>query len=213
MIERLAVRLAIVGAALVFVVYVCNTVLYLAPPNPVKAMWLPVITALAHPFFVQNWHLFGPDPIRVNYVLAAQCRTREGVSDWHDVTQPMISRHHQNRLTPLGRLMRVHQNAIRVFLGLDYDEWRSLACKRDPNSPLCRAQQPLDARRRDVGLRVLRAGALQVCEVRFGPGRTEALRMRILMHAPPPWSRRFDAADAGSTRFVPIGWSEIDPAR
>jgi hypothetical protein len=213
MIERLALRVVAVVMATVFGVYVGNTVLYLAPPNPVKAQWLPLITALAHPFFAQNWHLFGPDPIRVNYVLAAQCRTREGVSDWHDVTQPMVTRHHHNRLTPLGRVMRVHQNAIRVFLGLDYNEWRMLACRRDPDSSPCRPREPVDARRKDIGLRLLRAAARADCDRRLGPGRTEALRMRILMHAPPPWSRRFDPASAGSTRFLPVEWSDVESGR
>jgi uncharacterized protein DUF5819 len=213
MIERLAFRAGVFVMGLAFGAYVCNTVLYLAPPNPVKAQWLPVITALAHPLFVQNWHLFGPDPIRVNYVLAVQCRTRDGVSDWHDVTQPMVTRHHQNRLTPLGRLMRVHQNAIRVFLGLDYDEWRSLACRRDPSSGGCRRQQPVDARRRDIGLRLLRSAARDACDALVGPDRTQALRMRILMHTPPPWSRRFEAASQGSTEFLPIGWFEVESGR
>ncbi len=213
MTERLVLRVVTIVMMVIFVVYVGNTLLYLTPPNPVKAQWLPVITALAHPFFVQNWHLFGPDPIRVNYVLAVQCRTREAVSEWHDVTQPMVARHHQNRLTPVGRVMRVHQNAIRIFLGLDYDEWRPLACRQDPNSPMCRRHRPADERRREIAIRLLRAAARQTCEARLGPNRTQALRMRILMHTPPPWSRRFAPATDGTTQFFPIAWSTVESGR
>lgn len=192
------------------VVYAVNTFLYLTPPNPVKAVLLPIIYGLQHPLFAQNWHLFAPNPIRTNFVLTVRCRTGDAVTPWRDVTTPLLARHHRNRTSTMGRLLRVQQNAVRLAVGLSPDDWRPLICRRDPTHPSCRGRDAPARARREMGRIVLRRVASAACDAAVGRGRAEAVQTRILMHNPPPWSQRQLPAAAGSTRYVTLPWERYE---
>lgn len=187
--------------------YVINTLLYLTPPNPIKARFFPTIVRLIHPLFVQNWHLFAPDPVRVNQVLTVRCRLEHGVTAWHDVTQPMLERHHRDRTSPMSRLLRIHQNAIRYYTGWMPDEWRALVCKRDPRASVCRRDHPDFARQREVGFYLLRRVAAAACDQVAGPGRTRAVQIGLLTHYPPPWSGRTRPEADGRTELIRLPWA------
>jgi hypothetical protein len=206
-------RLATVLILMLAAVYLANTFLYLTPPNPVKAQWMHVVSGLAHPLFAQNWHLFAPNPIRSNYVLSVRCRTRQQVSRWFDVTQPMLALHHRKRISPMGRLLRVHQNAMRLFLGFSSDEWRQVICRRDPRSAACRPDGPAQDRQRRIGALLLSRTAAGACEALTRPGYAQAVQMRLLIHTPPPWSRRHLPASQGTTRFIDLPWEPLPAAR
>lgn len=203
---------AIIGlAACLSIAYVANTLLYLTPPNPVKARFLLTITRLAHPLFVQNWHLFAPDPVRLNHVLTIRCRTGEVVTPWHDVTSPMLERHHRSRTSPMSRLLRVHQNAIRFYLGWTPDEWRSLICKREPRAAVCRRDHLEAEQLHEAGAYLLRRVATFTCDGLVGAGRTQAVQLRVLIHQPPPWSGRHRPDADGQTRYIPLPWMPSEP--
>jgi hypothetical protein len=189
--------------------YLVNTFLYLTPPNPVKAQWLRVISGIAHPLFAQNWHLFAPNPIRSNYVLSVRCRRRERVSSWLDVTQPMLALHHRRRVSPMGRLLRVHQNAMRLFLGLSSDEWRQVLCRRDPRSAACRPDAAALEQQRKTGALLLGRTAAGACRSIASEERAQAVQVRLLIHTPPPWSGRHEPASRGTTRFVELPWEQL----
>jgi len=193
--------------AAVSTLYVVNTLLYLTPPNPVKARLFRTIVRLAHPLFAQNWHLFAPDPVRVNHVLTVRCRTEEGVTAWRDVTQPMLERHHRNRTSPMSRLLRVHQNAIRYYLGWMPDESRALLCKRDPRASVCRRDHADFAQQRDVGLYLLRRVAAATCDQMVGVGRTQAVQIGLLIQHPPLWSGRDRPPSDGRTESIRLPWT------
>ncbi|MDR7549474.1 MAG: DUF5819 family protein [Armatimonadota bacterium] len=157
--------------------------------------------------------MFAPDPIRSNYVLSARSRTRGGVSSsWKDLTQPMLARHHASRTSPMSRMLRVQQNAVRFTLGFSYDEWRPLICRRDPDAPVCRGQTAVAAQQREIGGYLLRRIASVSCDALVGPGQTEAVQLAILIHTPPPWSRR-NSADQGTTRLLLLPWAGYEPVR
>src|SRR5687767_1624627 len=104
-------------AAFLTALYFGNTFLYLTPPNPVKARLLRYTLALQHPLFGQNWHLFAPNPIRSNCVLAGRCLTGSHVTLWQDLTTPRLARHQRNRFTPMGKTLRPIQNGLFLILG------------------------------------------------------------------------------------------------
>lgn len=188
--------------------YLANTFLYLTPPNPVKLQLFPVIYALEHPYFAQNWHLFAPNPIRSNFLMLTRCRLADGaVTVWYDPVAPLLATHHRNRLSPMGRMLRVPQNAIFAFLGRDTDEWRPLLCRQKPDLPTCQGKDPGTKMQRELGRFLLTRLGSAACDELAGPGRTRAVQIRILLHKPPPISKRHLPSEAGSTTYRTLPWA------
>jgi len=195
----------VLGAAML--VYVGNTTLYLAPPNPVTAQLLPVIRAIQNPLFAQNWHLFAPDPVKSDFVLTVRCRTKDEFSAWQDITAPLLARHQSARTSPMARVLRVQQNAVRVWMGRTGDEdWRRAVCRVQPGNPLCRGEDPIARRMQETGLYVLARVASAACDHLIGRGRASRVQLALLIHTPPPFSRRAQPLEAGSTRYVILPW-------
>lgn len=193
------------------ILYIANTVLYLTPPNPVKVRLLPLVFAIEHPLFVQNWHLFAPDPIRSNFVLAVRCRTGDRITPWRDATKPMLARLHQDRNSPMSRLLRIQQNAIRLAFGWTSDEWLRLLCRRETRHARCRGEDPETARQQEIGFVLLRRSGSLACDEVVGAGRATAVQLTVLVHQPPPWSKRHLPDEGGSTRSIVFPWMRYQP--
>lgn len=207
-----AAWLAAVVMAVVFVAYITTALLYLAPPNPLSLLHAQAIRGLLHPFFSQNWHLFAPNPVRTNLVLTVRCRVGGQVTPWIDPFTPWLARHHRNRVSPMGKMLRIPQNAMFAVLGRSTDEWRPLICRRMPEAPLCRGEDPGSRRQRELGLYVLQRVGSAVCDRAASGGQIGGVQPRILIHEPPPWSRRMWPAEAGSTTYLRLPWLPHVPA-
>ncbi len=209
-IRRAIRRIAVGGVAIALVclglVYLGNTFLYLTPPNPLTAGLLPRIMALQRPLFTQNWHLFAPNPVRHNFVLAVRCRTESAVTSWQDVTEPFLARHHRNRNTPMGRLLRVQENAMRFLFGGTADDWLVLLCRRFPQHAQCRGEDKAAEHAREVGVSVLARFVSSACDRIVGRGRTKAVRFSVVVHRPPPWSQRRLPDSAGRSKAYVFPW-------
>lgn len=191
---------------MVSMVYLASALIYLAPPNPVSLLHLQTVRGLLHPFFAQNWHLFAPNPIRTNLVLTVRCKVGPRITPWLDPYTPWLVQHHRNRFSPMGKMLRVPQHAMFAVLGRSADEWRPLVCRRTPDSPFCRGEDPLARRQRELGLYILQRISSVVCDGVAGPGHAESVQPRILIHEPPPWSKRTLPASAGSTKYLALPW-------
>lgn len=198
---------SIILCSVAFLIYVANTFLYLTPPNPVKAQLLPLIMTIEHPVFAQTWHLFAPNPLSINFVLAVRCRIGEAVTSWRDITQPLLARHHRNRNSPMGRVLRVQDNAIRTWLGWSgNDEWRELICRKDRRHPMCRGEDPNTQQMRERGRFLLGRVASAACDETVGRERATAVQVQLLIHRPPPFSKRRLSDQAGATRYATLPW-------
>lgn len=189
-------------------IYVMTVAVYLAPPNPVAALHLRIINRVIYPFFSQNWHLFAPSPIRTNFVLTARCRVGDKVTAWQDIHTPLLARHHRDRNSPMGRLLRTQSAAVHQLLGRTTDEWLPLICRRDRTLPACRGEDDASRKTRETALFTINRVASAACDRLVGLEQTSAVQGRILVHQPPPWSQRALPSDAGTTRYMLLPWGE-----
>lgn len=211
MARALSVTALLIGGSLA-ILYAANTFLYLTPPNPVKLHLYPLIHAIEYPYFSQNWHLFAPNPVRTNFTFAVRCRLKDGATTvWHDPVAPLLATHHRRRLSPMGKVLRVSQNAIFALLGRNTDEWRVLFCKRRRHSPACRGDDPLSISQRDLGKFVLNRLGLLTCHQLMGPHQIAAVQVRIFHHIPPPISQRHLLQQAGMTTYRTLPWATSQP--
>lgn len=194
-------------------VYVTTTALYLAPPNPVAARHLRTINRVMYPFFSQNWHLFAPSPIRTNFVLTARCRVGDKVTAWQDIHTPILARHHRDRNSPMGRLLRTQSAAVHQLLGRSTDEWLPLICRRDGTLPACRGEDHASRRTRETALFIINRVASAACDRLVAVGQTSAVQGRVLVHQPPPWSQRHLPSEAGTTRYMLLPWGNYQAWR
>lgn len=96
--------------------------IYTGPVNPVSLTLKPYITPYIETFFQQNWHLFAPKPISVNfkmYVRAEYKNHKNGMieqSAWFDVTSPLIDLNNKTILSPYNRLGRIGTGYVHQLL-------------------------------------------------------------------------------------------------
>src|SRR4051794_17762784 len=53
------------------------TLVYLMPLNPIVLRVAPVVDGYMVPWFVQDWHLFAPNPINETHMLLVSCRLQK----------------------------------------------------------------------------------------------------------------------------------------
>ena len=212
MMQRILVGLTILFVGTVAAIYVVNTFLYLTPPNPIKLHLSPVVYALEHPFFAQNWHLFAPNPVKTNFILTVRCRLHDRVTSWHDPYTPLLAAHHRNRFTPMGKVLRIPQNAVVAFLGRNTDEWLPLLCRQKRHLAPCRGEDEVTKKQRDLGKFLLQRLSSTACDDLSGGGQTVAVQVRIHLHKPPPISQRHLPGEAGSTTYLTLPWAPYTPA-
>lgn len=107
----------IVSFALV-AVYVFVTMLFVTPPNPVKAA-LSDVTRAASPYFAQKWNVFAPNIAKSNPQLRIQAQWRDAdgslvKSEWTSVTEVEFGAVTGNALP--SRVQKLSWNALAAYL-------------------------------------------------------------------------------------------------
>jgi hypothetical protein len=90
------------------------------PNNPISLHASPVVERYVHPLFSQNWNFFAPSPISVDVTVMAraeQCGAagRCTLTDWVDVSDPLIEKVRADRLTSLEIVQLMLSNAAIEF--------------------------------------------------------------------------------------------------
>jgi len=207
--QKISVWLAAAVCGAVLAIYFTATFLYLTPPNPVKARHLATILRIEHPLFSQNWHLFAPNPVRSNLILAGRCRVGDQTTPWKDLTTPLVAGHHRSRLSPMGKLVRPTQDALYLLLGRSLDEWRPLICKRFPTHESCRNNRGRE-KAWELGTYVVQRVVSASCA---GVAGVQKVQGRIFIHEPPAWSRRNESQEGGRVSYVTLPWMDHVPWR
>lgn len=95
------------------------------PVNPISVKLKPHTDAYVGTWFQQNWHLFAPEPLTINYKLYVRIKYTEVGSEhtkpittgWYDATSPMIEENNRSLFSPFNRMLRIsmgHINSLNI---------------------------------------------------------------------------------------------------
>jgi hypothetical protein len=211
----LALLPALLGAALAF--HFATTLAYLTPLNPWKLSFYQLVNSYMHPLFVQNWHLFAPDPVRDTRVLTVSCRLRQPdgsliETPWVDVSTPFRQARQANRITPADRMDRPQSSAMHALFSRDETLLLLQKHRRDEDadSGYDRLLEELgrgEARQREGALTVLNRIASAHCDSLHGAGRTVEVRPRIVVLQYPRFSERHRPDADGELTYHLLDWA------
>jgi hypothetical protein len=209
----LALLPALLGLALAF--HFAMTLAYLTPLNPLKLRFYQPVTAYMQPFFVQNWHLFAPDPIRDTRVLTVACRLRQpdgtvAETGWADVSTPFRRARQANRFTPADRMDRPQSGAVHAVFNRDETLMVLQKHRRDEDPDYDRLLEELgraEGRQREEALTVLNRIASAHCDRLYGPDRTVEVRPRVVVLQFPRFSDRDRPDSDGELTYQLLDWA------
>jgi hypothetical protein len=89
------------------------------PLSPLKLRLANVLDAYVNPYFTQRWNFFAPQPPSYDVSLIARARVADiggsVVTQWIDITDPLIDAVRQRRLTPMFLVELTLSNAVISF--------------------------------------------------------------------------------------------------
>jgi Family of unknown function (DUF5819) len=191
------------------------TLIYLTPLNPVKLRLLPLVNRYMVPFFEQRWELFAPDPLVDTRLLLVSCRLVDAQGNveerpWSNMTSAYRDLKHRYRLTPADRIERAQFTALQLLFGAKDELVKRLLEHPDDDSPAYKkAVEQIgeeQAKRAEVGMRLMGRVASAECDRLYGQGRTKEVRVRMATIKSPPFSQRRKPTEAGETRYADFPW-------
>ncbi|SMF16557.1 DUF5819 family protein [Pseudobacteriovorax antillogorgiicola] len=102
-------RLLFAGLATLLIHHLLMTALFLGPSNLVKQALASHVDAYMNPLFVQNWHLFSPNPGIRSVNLWVRCRGAEDWSDWQDPFAKLRTLAQTNPMSGETKLLYVYR--------------------------------------------------------------------------------------------------------
>jgi hypothetical protein len=193
------------------------TLAYLTPLNPLKLAFHQSVSAYMQPFFVQNWHLFAPDPVRETHVLTVACRLRQPdgtltETGWVDVSSPFRRARQANRFTPADRMDRPQASAMHTLVSRDETLLLLQKHRRDdePDPAFDLLLEELgrgESRQREEALTLINRIASAHCDYLHGPGRTTDVRPRIVVLRFPRFSERHRPDADGQLTYHLLDWA------
>jgi hypothetical protein len=209
--------LAILTAVLVF--HFTMTLMYLTPFNPLKLRFYPLIISYMHPFFIQNWQLFAPNPVKHTRRLVVACRLRQSdgtlsETPWVDVSEPFDQARAHSRFAPANRLERPQSSTIHLIFNRDemlttLEEHRTEE-NTEYNKLVDQLKEAEEHQREDAYI-VLNRIASAHCDHLYGGGRTAEVRVRIAVLRFPRFSERHRPDSEGKVSQIALEWAPYQP--
>lgn len=179
--------------------------LHVCPPNPVSVAAQPWVDPYIHPYFSQSWELFAPEPGGTNDAVHIRCHRWDEealvVTDWINITAPMLGAHQRNRFGAASRMLR----AARPRLVRNQEEERRAVRHMDGDLAE-RATELLDARAAaylERGKAHMQRLASAECKRRFGPAIEQVEARRVSTKVPPYGLRESPPSRAATAIALP----------
>lgn len=208
-----ALRLVPALLAATLAIHFAMTAIYLMPVSPAKLRLAPLAQAYMSPLFVQDWHLFAPDPDSSTRVWMVSCRIRgpDGATretPWADITTPYRQAHYRSRFGSADRLLRTLTSAGRLTYTMPPALAEIIAHPaNEGNGELMKAVDIAQERSRQDGVRALNRAASAHCDELHGPADVEAVRVRMAILRFPRFSQRHLPDAAGELSVHDYDWA------
>jgi Family of unknown function (DUF5819) len=208
---------AILTGVLVF--HFAMTLTYLTPLNPLKLRFHHLILGYMHPFFIQSWQLFAPEPVKDTRVLVVACRRRQPdgtltETAWADISAPFRQARARNRFSPADRLDRPQSSAVHAIFNrseiLTTLEERRSEGDTEYNKIVDQLKEA-ERRQREAGYMVLNRIGSAHCDRLYGRGQTAEVRIRIAVLRFPRFSERYRPDSEGKLSYVALDWAPYQP--
>ena len=222
--HRLPVRVVITifVCSTVVIGHTVMTVLHVSPINPITVDLASVINAYTQPFFRQNWQLFAPEPVSQEHglIVRAVIENEDGseiITDYYDLTFPIIGTIHTTRLFPPRR----------TRLGTSIQQ---LLAFRDPLAERVRERQrtdvgqideesdhttfemlpliPAEEETHQLAMKLLQGLATESAREQWGEDVTQ-IQVRFVTHSFPPFSKRASPDSIGEITTADSEWLPI----
>jgi Family of unknown function (DUF5819) len=177
------------------------------PLSPIKLKYANILDAYVNPYFTQRWNFFAPDPIDRDVSLIARARDVEGsppplVTEWIDVTAPLLEALRRNRVTPLFLVEIGLSNAVVSFENnIAHDPRATL--EKDGKTYL-KAQLP--ATLDPLDMIVMRRTALASLEIAYPGKRFEEVQLGLVTSTFPRFTERNDPEAKAEVSMTLIDW-------
>lgn len=216
--RRFLKNLVRVGSVAWLVAHFALTVLYVAPPNPIKIAYQPLLDATIGTFFPQDWTFFAPEPITSNFSVLVRPLTKVEATaaqssglpsdGWADLSTPFWQQSYRNRFSAYDRLARPQFNAAYAVTGgdRDYRIWYEECSKGDAEA--CKVVETQNKRNFSGSQNILKRIAFGYCNDIHVPSDVTFVAIRIRQSLSVPWSKRHTAKP--QTKDVTLGVYPID---
>ena len=206
----------------VVIAHTVMTVLHVSPINPITLDLAPVIGAYTQPFFRQNWQLFAPDPVSQENGLLVRALVKnddgsETVTDYIDLTSPIINSIHSTRLFPprrtrlgtsIQQLLAYRDPLAERLRELQLAEDGEGAEELDDRTPERLPLMPAEEETHELAIHMLRRLATEAVQERWGDNATH-IQVRFVTHDFPPFSKRKSPELIGEITTADSEWMEI----
>jgi len=190
-----------------------------APLSPAKIKLHGLISSYLEPYFTQNWSLFAPNPTKDNEGIIARGRCSDGsVTDFYDVTGPLIKETQEDRFFP-SRTVRLVSNGINQLndsddLLLRLRQKEEVKNTDDPEAKDGKHKRvipltPYEKRQHEDAERSLSRFSLtqmhDVCPDGTAPA---AVQVRMYIKTLPPWSQRKNPEAKSKVDLYDLPWKK-----
>lgn len=195
-------------ALLLFALHFLMTAVYLLPLNPIKLQYHRSVNAWMTPLFNQNWHLFGPTPVSTNLTLIGKCRSGRQESRWLDITQGLLERFYERRLsaTPAMASMQLAGMTMYTSGAVEIEPSMVRFCAAEADHPACVSHRNHTDAVRTRGERILVALVSESCNHVLGDRPLDEVYLRIADVVFPRFSKRQERDQDGVVGVHDIGW-------
>ncbi|GGI45680.1 hypothetical protein GCM10008018_13370 [Paenibacillus marchantiophytorum] len=222
--RKMSVFSLIIVLSLFVVFHFLIILLSVGPSNPISMANRPFLIKYTSIFFVQNWHLFAPEPIKRNSYVFLQVKKANGVDNkedqWIDLTTPIINKNNEDPFTPYNRIVRIIEGMVTDYYGQHQDEYvveymKAIEKNKDTDQTsqdeIVKIIKNEEKTKKKRGEEELYRYASSYVKAVYPNESVEAIRVRVMIYDTIPFSKRNEANfDPKIIDDVVLDWKKVD---